>query len=352
MILKTPLYDKHVADNAKMVDFAGWSMPIQYESITAEHELIREKAGLFDVSHMGRFYLEGNDAAETLNQLVVSRVHDLEANQVRYSVVCNPEGGTKDDVIYTRLSESKFLIVVNASNREKLVPWFESHLLGDTTFLDQTMDSGMIALQGPESQSHLSELLKVDFSSLKSFHAQELPNNILVSRTGYTGEDGFELIAPAEQTALLWQQLRECEIRPAGLGARDTLRLEMGYSLYGHEITEKVSPVQAGLLWVIHWDKPEFIGKEPLVDQKENGSVIKRIGYVIAGRGIPRQGNEIMLDNNTIGETTSGGYSPTIKKGIGLALVKRETAKDAAITVQIRNKQIPATITRPPFIQK
>lgn len=352
MAFKTPLYKYHEEDGAKIVDFAGWLMPIQYESIATEHHAVRTGCGMFDVSHMGRFLLSGKGAVKTIHHLIVSRVEDLEPGMCRYSVICNPEGGMKDDIIVSRLASEYFLMVVNASNREKLIPWIKNHMLSDTHFADNTFETGMIAIQGPQSSSVVQEIYDIDLSEHDSFRCRILNGNMILSRTGYTGEDGFEIIGTKEQIADLWRACRQKKVKPAGLGARDSLRLEMGYSLYGHELSEEVSPIEAGLSWVIHWDKNDFIGKAPLLEQKNNGALIKRIGFELLEQGIPRQGCAIEYNGQVVGEATSGGYSLTLKKGIGLALVKSDTPSDADISVDIRGKKIPARIVKPPFLKK
>ncbi|HQH70658.1 MAG TPA: glycine cleavage system aminomethyltransferase GcvT [bacterium] len=351
MSLKTPLYDLHRNDGARFVDFAGWEMPIQYESITAEHMKVREKAGLFDVSHMGRFWLSGTHAARTLERLVPSRVADLAPGRVRYTVVLNPEGGIKDDILITRLHPEIIMLVVNASNREKLFPWFQEHLADAVELEDRTLTTGMMAVQGPDSLEIVNRLLETELSALKYYHARELESGMWVSRTGYTGEDGFEIIASPDRILSLWQSARRAGVAPAGLGARDSLRLEMGYSLYGHELTEAITPLEAGLERVIAWEK-DFIGKDALLRQKEGGPARRRIGYQLTGKGIPRQGCVLFEGEESVGETTSGGFSPVLGLGIGLGLARREHPRGDALAVEIRGKKIPAQVVKPPFVAK
>ncbi|MFB3786083.1 MAG: glycine cleavage system aminomethyltransferase GcvT [bacterium] len=351
MSLKTPLYEMHRNDGARLVDFAGWDMPIQYESITAEHKQVREKAGLFDVSHMGRFWLSGRHAARTLERLIPSRVADLAPGRVRYTMVLNPEGGIKDDILVTSLRPGAFLLVVNASNREKLFPWFRERLEDSVSLEDRTLATGMMAVQGPESLAITNRLLDADFKAMKYYHALELAGGGVVSRTGYTGEDGFEIIASSARIVELWRQAREMGVKPAGLGARDSLRLEMGYSLYGHELTEEITPLEAGLERVIAWDK-DFIGKDALLRQKAAGPARHRIGYQLTDKGIPRQGCVLFNGDEPIGETTSGGFSPILGLGIGLGLARHDRPVGDALAVEIRGKKIPVQVVKPPFVAK
>ncbi|HOL93627.1 MAG TPA: glycine cleavage system aminomethyltransferase GcvT [bacterium] len=351
MSFQTPLYELHRGDGARFVDFAGWEMPIQFQSITAEHKVVREQAGLFDVSHMGRFWVRGGPAARFLEWMVPSRVADLTPGRVRYTVVLNPEGGIKDDILVTCLRTDLYMLVVNASNRDKLFSWFRNALVDGVECEDRTFESGMMAIQGPASLAITNRLLGTDCSAMKYYHAQELGEGLLVSRTGYTGEDGFEIIAPAARIVDLWRQAREMGARPAGLGARDSLRLEMGYALYGHELSEEITPLEAGLERVIAWDK-DFIGKDALLRQKEAGPARHRIGFRLTGKGIPRQGCLLFEKEEAVGLTTSGGFSPVLGIGIGLGLVRRGHPAGEGLAVEIRGQKIPAQVVQPPFVAK
>lgn len=352
MILQTALHQTHEAEGARLVDFAGWRMPLQYTSITAEHGFVRESAGVFDVGHMGRFFVSGPKAADSLARVTVSRIHDMEIGQTRYTIVCNHAGGARDDILVNRIGEENFLIVVNASNREKLWQWFSSHFEDDVQFVDKTLETGMIAVQGPKAESIVSGVLGCDVSGLAYYHIQSLDDGAYVSRTGYTGEDGFEIIAANDQMADLWKNVRECGAHPVGLGARDSLRLEMGFPLYGHELEETISPLEAGLKRVVHFDKDEYIGKAALEAQQEDGVPRRRIAFVLQGPGIPREGYPLSYGGTPIGKVTSGGFSPVLKKGFGLGLVKAEYAKTETLGVEIRGKVVPAERVKPPFVEK
>ncbi len=350
MVCKTPLHNEHITLNARMVDYAGWEMPVQYESITAEYKAVRESSGIFDVSHMGRFFLSGAGAAHGLSRLVPSHISDLKPGAVRYSVVCNLDGGVKDDILITCLEEDSFLVVVNASNRDKLKLWFMEHLRGKDVLVDRTQETAMIALQGPESTPIVSELFNTDLSDLKYFKALELSGGVYVSRTGYTGENGFEITTPFGKINSLWNRAVECGATPCGLGSRDILRLEMGYPLYGHELDENISPLEAGLKWVVNLDKDDFIGKKALQEEFETGSVRRRIGYQLTSRGIPREGCLLFDGDKEIGKTTSGGFSPQLQQGIGMALVEKNWKQSGALSVEIRGKKVPAKVKKPPFV--
>lgn len=352
MTHQTALLSQHEAEGGKIVDFAGWRMPLQYESITREHQAVREEAGVFDVGHMGRFFLDGPAAAEGVSRLVVSRIDDMNHGQTRYTLVCNEQGCALDDILVNRLADDQFLLVVNASNREKLASWFNRHLPDAVLFQDKTLDTGMIAVQGPKAEAITSQVLDISLSALGYYNILMLDGGVYVSRTGYTGEDGFEIIAPNDQMEALWKAVRAAGASPAGLGARDSLRLEMGFPLYGHELSEEITPLEAVLKRVVHLDKSDFIGKEALEAQLENGVPRKRIGFVLTAAGVPRQGYQLYDGDSPIGEVTSGGYSTVLKKGIGLALVAADHVKPENLSVDIRGKKIPAEKTKPPFVEK
>lgn len=352
MNLKTPLFPLHQESNARIVDFAGWEMPVQYNSITTEHQYVRETVGIFDVCHMGRFYLIGTGATQGLDRLVASRVTDLEPGVVRYTVVCNPAGGIKDDILITCLKPDGFLVVVNASNREKLLPWFKEHLRGKDLLADRTFETGMIAIQGPDSEPLVRQLLNADFSTLGYYQGIDLGDGLFVSRTGYTGENGFEIIAANDRIQEFWKKACALGAKPCGLGARDTLRLEMGFSLYGHELSEETSPLEAGLKRVVHLDKSDFIGKEALNKEAEMGSKRRRIGFQLIDRGVPREHCAVYDDDRLIGQSTSGGFSPTLQKGIGLALVDNSWRQSGTLSLEIRGKKIPIEVKKLPFVTK
>jgi len=351
MGLKTALHNIHESEKARLVDFAGWDMPLQYESITAEHKAVRESAGIFDVSHMGRFFITGAGALANIQRVVVSDISKLNPGQTKYSVVCNEQGGAKDDVLVTRLAEDRFLMVVNASNREKLLDWFKQHFSGSHDFQDKTLESGMIAIQGPNALAIINKIMNGSFDNLDYYFMKELSDGVLISRTGYTGEDGFEIISNADHIRQLWQQARDAGATPTGLGCRDSLRLEMGMALYGHELEENITPLEAGLQWVVDLDKDAFIGKDALQKQKQDGIPRRKIGFVLDGKGVPRQGYKLLDNGKEVGEVTSGTVSPTLAQGIGLGMVKSGHTKSNALSVEIRGRQIPVVVTKPPFVK-
>lgn len=348
---KTCLFSTHQSEGAKLVDFAGWDMPLQYSSITAEHQIVREQTGIFDVSHMGRFFISGPGAADSLAKLVVSRVHDMEHGQTRYTIVCNHGGGARDDILVNRLGDESFLAVVNASNREKLLEWFNTHL-ENAQLDDRTFETGMIAIQGSGAEAIVKSIVGEEAVSLGYYRILDCGDGVFVSRTGYTGEDGFEVIAPNDKTVDLWKAARQAGAEPVGLGARDSLRLEMGFPLYGHELEETISPVEAGLKRVVHLDKDDFIGKAALEAHVNDGPPRRRIALVLSGPGVPRQGYALYDGDEAIGEVTSGGYSTVLKKGIALGLVKADHFKPEALSVEIRNKRVPAEKIKAPFVEK
>ena len=349
MSLQTPLFEIHQQLKAQIVDFAGWSMPVQYASLTEEHKSVRDAAGIFDVCHMGRFSVWGPDSAAFLEQMVVSRITDLEPGQIRYTVVCNPEGGCKDDILVCRMGSNRYFLVVNASNREKIWNWFTSNKKGNCELRDDTNSTGMIAIQGPDAERITNQLFAADITSLPYYHIRIVDSAVLASRTGYTGEDGFEIAMPLDRTAELWNKAVALGAKPCGLGARDILRLEMGFSLYGHELNEEISPIQAGLGWLVHLNKPNFIGREILKKEKEGGPVLQRIAFTMTEKGIPRQGFNLYDEDTLIGEVTSGTFSPLLKQGIGLGIVSHIPS---SLFVDIRGKKGKAELAKLPFVPK
>lgn len=356
---KTPLYDWHIAHGAKMGEFAGYSMPLFYEGVLAEHQAVRQRCGLFDISHMGEVYLEGPQA-KTFVQLITSNdVGRLADHQSQYSLLMNSKGFAIDDIFVYRLTPEKFLLCINAANVEKDVAWIRSQKISGVEIRDASEETGMIALQGPLSKK-VAEKLGIHVEGVERFaiHESQLGEiSFLLSRTGYTGEDGFEFFVPWRQTLALWEKLfsagQEFGIAPVGLGARDTLRLEMGYVLYGHELNEQISPLEAGLNWVIHLEGMDFIGKQALVKQKERGISRKLIGLKMEENGIPREGMSLSDGHQEIGRVLSGTMSPNLKQGIATALVEKKLIPASGeIFVDIRGKMKKAKIVKPPFIQR
>jgi aminomethyltransferase len=335
-----------------MVDFAGWDMPIQYPSgIIAEHLAVRARCGLFDLSHMGRVFLRGPDAF-SLAQLCTTRdLTRIGAGQAAYALVCRPDGGILDDVIAYLLGPEEVLFVFNASNRERDAAWFTEHSGKlDVRIEDQTFDTALIGVQGPDAQSVLQPLCSAELDRLPgySFVAADVAGRpALVSRTGYTGEDGFELMVGAEHAERVWDALLD-KAQPAGLGARDTLRTEAAMPLYGHELDVSTNPYEARLGWVVNLNKPDFIGRQALANIKERGPSRKLVGLLVEAGGVPRPGFSILSDGQPVGTLTSGTHSPSLKRNIGLGYAPLELGHNLA--VEMRGKAVPAEVTKLPFI--
>jgi aminomethyltransferase len=346
-----------------MVDFGGWDMPVQYSGVIEEHVAVRQAAGLFDVSHMGEVEVTGPNALAFIQQLTINDAAKLVDGQVQYSAMCYPEGGVVDDVTLYRFNESRYLFCVNASNTDKDFAWMEK-VLADSSMTDvllhnRSEEFAQIALQGPKAEQILSGLTDAPLADIVYYHFREgkvAGVQMIVSRTGYTGEDGFELYLPASAAVEVWQQIMTAGtphgLLPIGLGARDTLRLEKGYALYGHELSQEISPLEAGLAWITKLDKEDFVGKAALVTQKAGGVPRRRVGLVMQERGIPREGYPILVGDREVGVVTSGTMSPTLKVGIALALVDPDVAQaDTELDVAIRNRRMGAKVTRPPFVK-
>ena len=350
MGLKTPLYQWHANRKARIVDFAGWDMPVIYTSINDEHRATRSNVGLFDISHMGRIIVEGLGAQAWLDRVLTNRVDTLKPGQVRYSLVLNDAGGTLDDVLVTRLPD-RYLVVVNASNREKLLEWFGRTVPTDVHLIDRTHDQAMIACQGPRAVEALQRLVDVSVSNLKYYFAAEaVIDGVhgIVSRTGYTGEDGGELIVPSDAAESIWKKLIDAGASPIGLGARDTLRLEAGMPLYGHELTEEIDPVQAGLGWAVKSSDKDFIGRASLLT-KDPGRPI-RVGVRLNDKRIAREGFLIRRNDAECGRVTSGTFSPTLDASIAMAYVKPESARiGTALDVDVRGTPVAAEVVPLPF---
>lgn len=362
-LLRTPLADWHSAHGGRMVDFAGWSMPVQYGSIVAEHQATRQAAGLFDVSHMGRLRLSGTGAEAFLDRMLTRKVVGLAAGKIRYSLVCIESGGILDDVLVYHL-ESRgrggyYLLVVNASNRDKIYHWLlkQRQTGEDVHIADSTTETAMIAVQGPAAIQFVQPLASADISSLEYYTGVEM--NIcgaaaIVSRTGYTGEDGCELIVPAEIAATAWQQVLQnghaAGAMAVGLGARDTLRLEAAMPLYGHELSEQINPIQAGLSFAVNLDGRDFIGRNALAAAKQNPPTLVRIGLELAGKRSAREHYRVFANGEPIGEITSGTFSPTLQKPIAMAYVPPEHASIGTdLTIDIRGTTEHARIVNLPF---
>ncbi len=357
---RTSLYDVHVAAGARMVEFGGWHMPVQYSGIVDEHRAVRSAAGLFDVSHMGEVEVAGPGALESVQRVVTNDAAKLSVGQVLYSPMCTPSGGIIDDVTVFRLGEARYLFIVNASTTAKDLAWIGEHTRGAQT-LDRSSEFALLALQGPQAQPILQRLTRTDLSALKSFHIAAEVNvagvRCLVSRTGYTGEDGFEIAPPWDEAPQVWEGLMETGRReglmPVGLGARDTLRLEAGFMLYGNDIDETTSPLEAPLGWTVRFDKGSFIGREILLAQKEQGVTRKLAGFEMTERAIPRHGYPLRVGDEEIGRVTSGTFGPWVNKSIGMGYVPKALTKSGTpVDVDIRGKAARATIVKLPFYKR
>ncbi len=356
-VLKTALYDAHVESGAKIVEFAGYYMPVAYSGIIDEHKTVRTTVGIFDVSHMGEFRFRGKNVLGLLQKVTVNDVSDLETGQAQYSVMCFPDGGIVDDLLIYRL-EDHYMMVVNASNIEKDFSWISEHMIDGVEFSNISDRTSLLAVQGPSSLELLQTITAVDLAAIKYYHAVRgtvAGKELLISRTGYTGELGFELYMNNTHAGHVWNAILEAgkqfDIKPVGLGARDTLRLEKNMCLYGNDISKETNPIEAGLSRIIKFDKGDFIGLDSIAAVKEQGPKRKLRGFEVSDRGIPRHGNAIVINGNTIGEVTSGTFSPLLSRGIGMGYVQTEFADiGAEIGVLIRGTKVSATIINPPFV--
>tara|TARA_R110000868_G_scaffold408293_5_gene691044 strand:- start:82325 stop:83425 length:1101 start_codon:yes stop_codon:yes gene_type:complete len=366
MIKKTPFHAIHQEAGGKLVEFAGFDMPVQYKGIKIEHTAVREAVGVFDVSHMGEFFVSGTEALELIQKVTVNDVSKLTAGKAQYSCMCYEDGGIVDDlIVYKLFDENQFILVVNASNIEKDLAWINENNTFDAQVLDNSPNTALLAVQGPKSVETLQKITDLDLNSIGfySFKMGSLAGmeEVVFSATGYTGEKGFELyfdknsVDPKAVWDAIFKAGEEFGIEPCGLGARDTLRLEMGYALYGNDITNKTHPLEARLGWITKFDKGDFIGKYALLKKKEEGIGRQLVGFELDDeRSIPRHGYEIMNEHgDTIGEVTSGTMSITLGKGIGMGYVEKAYATEGStIQIAIRKRTAVAKVTKPPFIKK
>ncbi|MDY0779457.1 glycine cleavage system aminomethyltransferase GcvT [Tenacibaculum sp. IB213877] len=354
----TALTHIHEALGAKLVPFAGYNMPVQYEGVNIEHETVRNGVGVFDVSHMGEFFLKGENALALIQKITTNDASKLVPGKAQYTCMPNADGGIVDDLIIYMIAENEYMLVVNASNIEKDWNWIANHNDLNVEMEDRSEDWSLLAIQGPKAAEAMQSLTSVDLSTIK-FYTFEITDfagipNVVVSATGYTGSGGFEVYVKNEDVEQLWNNVFEAGadwgIKPIGLAARDTLRLEMGYCLYGNDIDDSTSPIEAGLGWITKFTK-DFVNAEELKEQKENGVSRKLVAFELTERGIPRHDYEIVdADGTVIGKVTSGTMSPSLGKGIGLGYVTIENSKvDSEIFIQIRKKQIPAKVVKLPF---
>lgn len=357
---KTPLYEEHIALNGRMVEFGGWSMPVQYSGLKDEHFAVRGAVGLFDVSHMGEVSVRGKEAFSFVQNLVTNDVSKITDGQAQYTVMCNPQGGIVDDLLVYRFSETNFLLVINAANIEKDFAWMKKNHKGQSELKNVSDNYFQIALQGPKSNEVFSKISILNLSEIGYYRFAEetlLGQTCIVSRTGYTGEDGFEIYGPSEHGKVVWQALLDAGtsfgIKPCGLGCRDTLRLEAKMALYGNDIDEKTNPYEAGLGWVVKLAKNEFIGKEALAKVKAEGPARKLVGLEMIDRGIPRHDYPLLNEaEEKIGIVTSGTMSPTLNKCIALGYLPTSYKVGDTIYVGIRDKKAKAQICKTPFYQR
>lgn len=362
---KTPLYSYYTRKGLKLTDFGGWALPIQFTKIQDEHHAVREKVGLFDVSHMGEIEVRGEKAVEWLNIIVTNDVSKMAINQAQYNTMVDDSGGTLDDLILFKIAEDHFWVTPNAANKDKILRWMnENNPSNDVELKDISDQYGLIAIQGPFAEKTVAKLTEADLESIKNYHFlynQTVSgiDGVLISRTGYTGEDGFELYAKWDKMEELWIALVEAgqeeDIHECGLGARDTLRLEAGMALYGHELTEEISPLEGGLGFAVKIKKEtDFIGQEALKQQKVAGLDRISRGFELTDRGIAREEYPVLNQSGeTIGFVTSGTQSPTIGKSIGMMLIEKEFATFGNdVFIQVRKKQIPAKITKKDWLKR
>lgn len=365
MLKRTPFYEFHEKAEAKLIDFSGFDMPVQYESIRKEHKAVRNAAGMFDVSHMGEFYVTGEEALELIQYVTINDASKLKPGQAQYSAMCYQDGGLVDDLLVYMMAEDEYMLVVNASNIAKDFEWIAEHNAFEAMLTNRSDHICLLAVQGPRAVDTLQKLTETKLSKIKfyTFETGKLAGyeKVILSATGYTGEDGFELYFDKDQTdpKAIWKAIMEAgaefNIQLCGLAARDTLRLEMGYALYGNDITKDTHPLEAGMGWLTRLDKEKFIGKESLVKAKEEGLDRKLVGFVVDDkRSIPRSGYAIFdEDDNQIGFVTSGTRSITLNKNIGMGYVSEEYSKDdSTVFIEIRNRKAQAIIKKPPFIER
>jgi aminomethyltransferase len=334
-----------------MLDFAGWLMPMEYPSgVLAEHKAVRTSCGLFDVSHMGCLRVRGAGAVVLLNLILTNDLKKLQEGQVQYTLMCDESGGVIDDMLATRVAPEEILIVPNAANTARVVAELEA-LLPQGSLTDIGAETAIIAVQGPDSPKLIATLgLPSDHEYMSAVWANYRGREVLVSRTGYTGELGYELIVPGPTGRLIWDELIAAGAAPCGLSCRDTLRTEMGYALHGQDLTESITPLEAGLSWAVGWDKDEFGGAEALRKQREIGPDLRLRGLKLTGRGVLRAGMEVVQDGVVAGNTTSGTFSPTLQQGVGLALLRADVGLDEDVTVSVRGRMLAARTVRPPFV--
>lgn len=359
---RTVLYEAHKALNAQFVEFAGWEMPVSYSGVLEEHKAVRTTAGLFDVSHMGRIQVDGQGAKGFLQRLSTADIDTLRAGQACYTLFCNNDGGVIDDLIIYKLKRASFIVCVNAANRDKCLNWINANSKGvhNITIVDLGDSIAQIAIQGPKSLEILQDLTDVDLAPvrLKNFVEGRLGGmDAYIARTGFTGERGYEIFLPAMIAPGIWDAIlkkgEESGIKPAGLGCRDTLRLEMGYPLYGNDMDDTTTPLEASLDRAVDFDKGDFMGREAILRKRDKGLERKLVGFELLQKGVPRHGCRIYSNGKTLGVVTSGNFSPTLKKGIGMGFVLPQySAPGTEILIDIRGKAAVAAVVELPFYKK
>lgn len=369
MAKRTALYDWHLAHGGRMVDFAGWDMPVQYSSITDEHQVVRTSLGVFDISHMGRLVFEGPDALDLIQRLYTNDAASMKPGQVRYGLVCNAEGGIRDDVLVYRLAPF-WLMVVNASNRDKILGWIEANRAGSRVQVaDRTSEWAMVAVQGPRapeviraavpSAAYLVEGLRYYFAAAVAPETGDPARQWILSRTGYTCEDGFEVILPGPEAPAFADRVlsvakgQQADAKPCGLGARDTLRLEAAMPLYGHELSEEIDPYQADLAWAVKMEKGEFIGRAALDRRRQDPALRRRIGLEVDGKRLAREGAAVLAGGREVGRVTSGTFAPTLARAIAMAYVEPAHAGvGSAVEVDVRGRPASARVVALPFYRR
>ena len=353
---RTCLYDKHVALGALIAPFAGFDMPIQYSGITEEHNAVRGHCGVFDVSHMGEVFVTGSEAEKYINHIFTNDVRGLPAGKVLYGMMCYPDGGVVDDTCICKLEDQVFLMTINASNIDKDIAWIEKNAAGfDVVIKNKSENYGQLALQGPEAEAKIENVLGISSKDLNFYEVRQVKTDgevIIVSRTGYTGEDGFEIYGSPKYINEAWDKLIAAGITPCGLGCRDTLRFEVGLPLYGNELSDKISPVMAGLSMFVKLDKEEFIGKDALQKQKAEGVSQCLRGIVLEGNAIPRHGYKVMKDGKEVGVVTTGYRLISTPKSCAVALVDASVQMGDKLEIQIRKKSFPGIVVKKKFYDK
>jgi len=356
-LMRTPLYEEELRLGARMVEFAGWELPVQYDSILEEHRQVRREAGLFDVSHLGRIEVVGDGALDLLEQVFSNGLSSLAPGRARYSLLCNEAGGIIDDPLVFHRDSGHYLVVCNAANAEKICAWFirwGGDVAGRVQVHNITGSTAMLALQGPQAGLYLDAISPSLREQLKPFDCvYRAEDGVWVSRTGYTGEDGFELLVGATGAEALWRSLIGQGVKPCGLGARDLLRLEAGFLLYGNEMDEETNPYEVGLGRLVRLDKGRFVGREALARLQEEGLRRRLVGFEVTGKGVARRGHPIVLDGEVVGRVTSGGHVPTLDKNVGLGFVSPELAEPGTeLRINIRGRMVMARVVPLPFYRR